>query len=329
MLKWLKWTSAAFATVAFGSACLAQGYPNKPINLVVAFSPGGGTDTIARLISEDLGKALGQSVIVENRPGAAGYLAWRHVASQRADGYTLLLAENALAINIARQNGGRGDGGGKKFDPITAFDAISLVATSPMVLTVSNNVKANTLQEMAALSKTQQLNFSSSGIGSVSHLAFEVLRRGAGIEAEHMPFKGGGDAISAVAGDHSQATMAAISVGKKMVDAGQLKAMVVTDAQRSPVLPNVPTLGESGVKTANVELRFWYGLFGPAGMPENVKQKIGAAVAQIVKAPNLEKRLTSLDVTAAPSSPAQMKAKLEAEIGNWTGFMKEANIKFE
>jgi len=328
MLKWLKWTSAAIATVAFSSACLAQGYPNKPINLVVAFSPGGGTDTVARLISEDFGKALGQSVIVENRPGAAGYLAWRYVASQPADGYTLLLAENALAINIAMQNVSQG-GADKKFDPLTSFDALSLVATSPMLLVVSNNTKADTLQELAALSKTQPLNFSSSGIGSVSHLAFEVLRAGAGIEAEHMPFKGGGDAISAVAGDHAQANMSAVSVGKKMVDAKQLKAVVVTDAKRSPVLPDVPTLAETGVKTADVELRFWYGLFGPADIPDDVKQKISEAVTKTLGDPNLQKRLAALDVTGAPSTPAEMKAKLEAEIGNWTDFMKQAELKFE
>jgi tripartite-type tricarboxylate transporter receptor subunit TctC len=328
MLYWLKWTATAIATVAFGSSCFAQGYPSKPINLVVAFSPGGGTDTIARLISEDLGKALGQSVIVENRPGAAGYLAWRYVAAAPPDGYTLLLSENALAINIAMQNAGVSDPD-KKFDPIKSFDAISLVATAPMVLVVSNNLKANTLQEFAALSKAQAINFSSSGIGSVSHLAFEVLRSGASIEAAHMPFKGGGDAISAVAGDHAQANMAAISVGKKMVDGGQLKAMVVTGTQRSPVLPNVPTVGDSGVKTADVELRFWYGLFGPAGMPDDVKQKIGAAVAEALKDPKLQGRLKALDVTAAPSSGPEMKSKLEAEIVNWTTFMKQAKLKLQ
>src|SRR5215212_7006973 len=227
----------------------ASNFPDRGVTLVVAFTPGGATDVLARQLAEPLGKALGQPVVVDNRPGASGYIAWRYVASARPDGYTLLLAENALAINTALQTN-------RTFDPRKQLDPIAAVATSPLVLAANPELGVSTLQDLVKGSKSraEKMSFSSSGIGSVSHLTFEALAKAAGMEAVHVPFKGGGEAVTAAVGNHVQLTMASVSTSKKLMEAGQLKGIVITDAERSPVVPNLPTVRESGVD-AKVDLR--------------------------------------------------------------------------
>src|SRR5882757_3773314 len=167
-------------------------FPDRPIHLVVAFVPGGATDTLTRQLTEDLKEALGQPVIVENRPGANGYLAWNYVASSDPDGYTLLMAENALGISQ-----GLFKKSASAFDPLKQYDAVASVAYSPLTLAVANNVKADTMQELIALSRTvpQKMNYASAGVGSVSHLTWEVIRAGAGVDTVHVPYKGGGQAM--------------------------------------------------------------------------------------------------------------------------------------
>jgi tripartite-type tricarboxylate transporter receptor subunit TctC len=219
----------------------------------VAFVPGGATDTLARQISNDLKEELGQSIVVENRPGASGYLAWNHVASAEPDGYTLLLAENALGISQALYKKGT-----SSFDPLTQYDAVAAVATSPSALIVAKNVPANTVAELVAFSRTvpQKMNYGSAGVGSVSHLNFEVFKDGVGMEAVHIPYKGGGQAIADVVAGHVPMTITSVQATKSLVEGGQIKALAVTSRTRSPAMPHVPTMQEAGVKTADVELRF-------------------------------------------------------------------------
>jgi tripartite-type tricarboxylate transporter receptor subunit TctC len=307
------------------SAAHAQGaFPERPIRLVVAFTPGGATDVVARQIANDLKDAIGQPVVVENRPGANGQIAWSHVAGSEPDGYTLLMAENALAISQGLYKH-------INFDPIRQFDAVCLVATAPLVLVTSTKVKANTLAEFIAMSKTipGKYNFSSAGIGSVAHLVFEVFMAGAGMEAVHVPYKGGGQAIGDVVAGHIDAVMAAISVARGLIEQGQVKGLAVTSPERSPVLPNVPSLRESGVKTADVELRFWWGIFGPAGMPQAVKAKLSGAVAAALASPQLRERLAKLDIDPTFAPAPALQAKLANEITNWTKFIDERGIKAE
>jgi tripartite-type tricarboxylate transporter receptor subunit TctC len=307
------------------SAAHAQGaFPERPIRLVVAFTPGGATDVVARQIANDLKEAIGQPVVVENRPGANGQIAWSHVAGSEPDGYTLLMAENALAISQGLYKH-------INFDPIRQFDAVCLVATAPLVLVTSTKVKANTLAEFIAMSKTipGKYNFSSAGIGSVAHLVFEVFMAGAGMEAVHVPYKGGGQAIGDVVAGHIDAAMSAISVARGLIEQGQVKGLAVTSPERSPVLPNVPSLRESGVKTADVELRFWWGIFGPAGMPQAVKAKLSGAVAAALASPQLRERLAKLDIDPTFAPAPALQAKLANEITNWTKFIDERGIKAE
>ena len=305
----------------------AQGtYPDRPIRLVVAFVPGGATDTVARNISEDLKKALGQSIVVENRPGANGYLAWNHVASSDPDGYTLLLAENALGISQALHKKAS-----SPFDPLTQYDAIAGLATSPSALVLANNVPANTVAELVAYSKTVpgKMNYASAGVGSVSHLNFEVFKDGTGLEAVHVPYKGGGQAIQDVIAGHVPMTIGSVQVAKSLVEGGKVKAVGVTSRVRSPAMPNVPTLVEAGMKPSDVDLRFWFAVFAPKGLPAPVKAKIEKAVQTITEDAQVRERLAKLDITPEFTPSAEMRVKLENEIKNWTKFIDGKGIKPE
>ena len=295
---------------ALGGA-YAQAYPDRPVRLVVAFVPGGATDTMARQILGELSEALGQPVLIENRPGANGYLGWNHVAAAAPDGYTLLLAENALAMSQALHKKAT-----STFDPLTQYDAIASVASSPMALVVATNVKANNIAELLAYSKAgpQRINYASAGIGSVTHLVMEVFRDATGMDAVHVPYKGGGQAVADVIAGHIPVTFASTQVTKPLVEGGKLKALAVTSNARSPALPTV---------------RFWYGIFGPKGVPASAKTKLERAVATVMAQPKVRERLAKLDITPDYAPGPVLAAKLASEIKNWSAFVDAKNIKPE
>ena len=314
---------AVAALLGATSFAAAQDYPNKPITMIVAFSPGGASDVLARSIADDLAKAVGQPIIVENRPGAGGFVAWRSISESAPDGYTILLAENALAINTALQPA-------REFDPTKSFDAIAKVATAPLGLMVNPAIEATNVEELVAYSKANPdaLSYSSSGIGSVSHMTFEAFKAATGVEAVHIPYKGGGEAVAAVVGNNAQAMMAGIGTVKKLVDGGQAKVLALTGAERTPVLPDVPTLEEAGI-TSDVSLGFWWGVFAPAGVPDEVKTKLDAAIQQVFADESVKERLLGLDYTPAYAPAAEMASLLDKEITNWSAFIKEKGIKVE
>jgi tripartite-type tricarboxylate transporter receptor subunit TctC len=322
----LRWCALVCALLT-GSGAQAQTYPDRPIHLIIAFVPGGATDTMARQIQQDLSEALGQTVVVENRPGGSGYIAWNFVANARPDGYTLLMAENALAISqgLFKQQS-------STFDPIRQYDPVAHVASSPLALVVANRVKADSVAELIALAHSmapQKMNYASAGIGSVAHLTFEVFRDGAGIEAIHIPYKGGGAAIADILGGQVEMHMASIQVAAGMAKAGKLKALAVTSRKRSPALPDVPTLAEAGVKTADVDLSFWYAIFGPKGMPAPVKARLAKAVEKVMSDPKVRERLAKLDIEPSYAGGDALEKKLQSEIANWTKFIDAKAIKAE
>jgi tripartite-type tricarboxylate transporter receptor subunit TctC len=325
VVRWLALAIAMFAAAAAQAQTIAS-YPDRPIRLVVAFPPGGATDTFARQIVQELGEALGQSVVIENKPGAGGYIAWNHVATSEPDGYTLLLAENALGMSQALYRKAS-----SSFDPIKQYDAIATVATSPLVLAVANNVPANSVAELIAYSRSlpQKLNYASAGIGSVAHLSFEVIRAATGMEAVHVPYKGGGPAMNDVIAGHVAMNMASIQVAKGLVETGKIKGLAVTSIERSPVLPDVPTLSEAGVKTADVDLRFWFGIFAPKGIADPIKAKLDKAVSATLAHPRVRERLAKLDIEPAYAPGPAMQVKLASEIANWTKFVDAHGIKPE
>jgi len=326
VLQIVRWCWLVCAVAGAPAVAQAQPYPDRPVRLVVAFVAGGATDTLARQISEDVKKALGQAVVVENRPGANGYLAWNHVASSDPDGYTLLLAENALAMSQALHKKAT-----SSFDPLTQYDAVAAVATSPSALVVANTVSANTVAELVAYARTvpQKMNYASAGVGSVSHLNFEVFKDGVGMEAVHVPYKGGGQAIGDVVAGHVPMTITSVQVAKSLVEGGKIKALAVTSPERSPALPNVPTMKEAGVRPADVELRFWFGIFAPKGLPNAVKAKLEQAVSTALADPQLRDRLARLDITPDFAPGSVLRARLENEIKNWTKFIDANGIKAE
>jgi tripartite-type tricarboxylate transporter receptor subunit TctC len=324
--KFLQWAAIAAAVPALSRIAGAQTYPARPVRLIVAFVPGGATDTLARQISNDLKEALGQPVIVENRPGANGYLAWNHVAGAEPDGYTLLLAENALAMSQALYKKAA-----SSFDPLSQYDAVAALANSPSALIVSNNIPAGTVAELVAFSRTVpgKMNYASAGVGSVSHLNFEVFKDATGMEAIHIPYKGGGQGIADVVAGHVPMMITSVQATKSLVDAGQIKALAVTSIARSPAMPAVPTMAEAGVKGADVELRFWFGLFGPKGLQDTVKAKLEKASATVMSDPHVRERLANLDIAPDFGPGLLLRAKLESEIRNWTKFIDEKGIKPE
>ncbi|MEA2963825.1 MAG: hypothetical protein QOI46_3923, partial [Alphaproteobacteria bacterium] len=282
---------------------------------------------LARQISNELKEALGQPVVVENRPGANGYLAWNHVATAEPDGYTLLLAENALGISQALYRGRATS----SFDPLTQYDAVAAIATSPSALIVAKNIPANSVAELVAYSRTVpgKMNYASAGVGSVSHLNFEVFKDAVGMEAVHIPYKGGGQAIGDVVAGHVPMTITSVQATKSLVEAGSIKAFAVTSATRSPAMPNVPTMKEAGVKAADVELRFWFGIFGPKGMPDAIKAKLEKSLSTVMADPRVRERLANLDITPDFEPAAALRTKLESEIKNWTKFIDAKGIKPE
>jgi tripartite-type tricarboxylate transporter receptor subunit TctC len=320
-------TATGAALAATSRSAFAQTYPSRPVRLIVAFVPGGATDTLARQISEDLKQALGEAVVIENRPGAGGYIAWSHVASSDPDGHTLLLAENALGMSQALYRNKTSN-----FDPLRQYDAIAGIATSPSALILAPQIPANSVAELFAYSKTVKgkMNYASAGVGSVSHLNFEVFKDAVGIEAVHIPYKGGGAAIADVVAGHVPMTITSVQGTKALVESGKLKALAVTSLARSPAMPHVPTMQEAGVKkTADVELRFWFGIFGPKGIPDAVKAKLEKAFAGVLGDQQVRARLANLDITPDFSPGPALRQRLETEIKSWTKFVDEKGIKPE
>ncbi len=325
MRNWLRSSLALTALLLpFAAAHAQSSYPDRPIRLIVAFVPGGATDTLGRQIINDLAEGLGQSVIIENRPGANGYLAWNHVAAAEPDGYTLLLAENALAISQALHKKAT-----SPFDPLTQYVGIAGIATSPSVLLVSNNVPVNSVAELVAYSKTvsTKLNFASAGVGSVSHLIFEVFKDGVGMDAIHIPYKGGGQSINDVVAGHVPMTLNSIQASKGLVETGKVKGLGVTSSARSPALPNVPTLVEAGMRPPPMDMRFWFALFAPKGLPEPIKAKIENVVSTMLTKQSLRDRLARLDISPDFVPGPALQTKLATEIQSWTRFIDAKGIK--
>jgi tripartite-type tricarboxylate transporter receptor subunit TctC len=314
--------------VAFGAAVISHAraddhFPSRAIRLIVGFGPGGATDTFARIFSVALGKQLNETVIVENVSGASGYIGWTKVAGSAPDGYTLMAAENALVIRPGFKDIT------PQFDPVTQFTPIAMAAASPLAICVANAVKADSMKELIALSKSspKKLTFASAGVTSVSQLVWDVVRNGAGINTMDIPYRGGGPAMADLIAGHVDMTLPSSQVAKPLVADKRIRCLAVTGKTRSPVLPQVPTVDEDGIKHADVDLRFWFALFGPKGMPTDVTTKLQKAVQAALKDPELVERLKALDITPEYAGGPELKAHVENDIKNWTAFIQSAGLK--
>jgi len=311
-----------FATQAFTQSAFGQPYPSRPIRLVVGFAPGGAADTVSRAFQEPLSRALGQPIVVENRPGAGSSIAAEFVAKGPADGYTMLIASpSSMLVNplITPKAG---------FQPLKDLLPISKVSSSPLILAVNPGVGVSSVKELIAHAKKNpgKLNYASSGNGSAPHLAAVLFQRLAAVDIVHVPFKGGAPAVQSVLAGDTQLSFATPPSVLPLVQAGRLRALAVTSRAATPLVPGVPGMAEAGLP--DYEISFWYGFFVPAGTPDAVVQRLFAETAQALKLPEVGRVLAKEGTeTAGSVSPAAFGAFLAEDAKLWSRLVKDSGVK--
>ena len=299
-----------------------QAYPVKPVRILVGFAAGGAIDLTARIVGVKLAESLGQQVVVDNRPGAASNLAGELTARAAADGYALYMGSyvNAVSPSIYRKLG---------YDPVRDLAPIARTVTTYAILFVHPSVPARNVNELVALAKTKpaELTYSSSGIGSASHLAGELLGARAGAKRVHVPYKGSPQQLSDMIGGHIDFTFVVLSQGLPYVNSAKARAIAVTSAERSKHAPDLPTVAESGFP--GYQQLQWYGLFGPAGLPAPVVERLNAETVRALKHPDVAKQLSAQGLEPAPGTPAELAAVLKADVAMYAKIVSDAGIKPE
>ncbi len=297
--------------LVFSSAVFSQGFPQKPVHIVVPFPPGGGADTLARILAPRLTQTWGHPVVIENKPGASGHIGADYAAKSAAAGHTLVMASTAA---LDERNVGQ-------------FAAVSLVSASPYVVVVNSELKIDSVGELVAFAKARagKLTFGSSGTGAASHLAAELFKAMAGVDLLHVPYKGTGQAVTDLVAGHVDLMFAPPQTVMPYVQAGRLKALAVTSARRSATLHELPTVAESGVP--GYEAVGWFGLLAPAATPAAVVEKISADVSRALTEPELRKRLLELGADPAGGTPDEFARFIRADQAKWSKLMQEKGFK--
>jgi tripartite-type tricarboxylate transporter receptor subunit TctC len=313
---------AALLALAAAPASAAEPYPARPIRLVVPFAPGGGTDISARILSEALGQALNQTVVVDNRPGAGSVLGTDIVAKAGPDGYTLLLGNISMAFNAALY---------KKlpFNALTDFAPISLVTDQPNILVAHPSLAARDFKEFAEMARSQpgKLTYASAGVGSGTHLAMELLLMSHKMNLVHVPYKGTGPALSALLGNQISVFFSTFASALPHVKGGRLRAYAVSSAKRSSSLPDVPTVAESGVQ--GYQYSTWYGLLAPAGTPRAIIGRLNKATVGALNSPATRQKFLAQGVDPIPSTSAEYAAYLKSETEKWAKVVRAAKIPLQ
>ena len=321
---WVRTTLAAMALgLGLGAQAQAPAYPSKPIRLVVPFTPGGVTDTSGRLIAEQLGKRLGQQVIVDNKPGASGNIGTQLVASAEADGYTLLLGfDGTMVINphVFPKVG---------FDTLKDFAPIGKIGDAVLILVAHPNFPAKTLKDVIALSKSQAggLSYGTSGTGGTPHIAGELLKQRTGANLVHVPYKGGGQAMTDVLGGNIPLVYTAIAGAIPHVKSGKLHPVAVSSAKRASSLPDVPTFIENGV--TDFEANSWVALLAPVKTPKAIVDKLNTELNAVLNDPEVREKLTGMGITAMPGSADKFGEEMKRDLARYGQVVKAANIKAE
>ncbi|MDS1140397.1 tripartite tricarboxylate transporter substrate binding protein [Pusillimonas sp. SM2304] len=313
---------AALIFTAGAASANADSYPAKAITLVVPFGAGGTTTTLARLMADQLSQAMGQPFVVENRPGAGGNIAFDHVARARPDGYTLLMGPIGLAINPAIY-------ASLNFDPLKDFEPISLYGGVANILAVSPSLPVKTLDELIAYAKQNpgKLTQGSSGNGSSSHLAGEMLRSQTGIDFVHVPYKGGAQAMQDLLAGQISMLFDQVPAVLPHVQAGKVRALGVTTKERSSGAPDIPTIAEQGL--SDYEVNVWFGFLAPKGTPKPIIDKINGHMVKVLNNPEFVARMTSMGVDTMPSTPEEFQQYLEAETARWGKVAKESGATLQ
>jgi len=308
---------------ALTSVASAQSFPDRNIVLVVPNPPGGLVDTSARLLSEPLTRVIGQTVVVDNRPGASGNIAYQFVANAKPDGYTLLISYSGYHVgNPALMDK-------LPWDPVRDFSPIALLTISTNVIAVHPSVPVNNLKEFIAYAKANpgKLNYASQGNGSVSHIGTEMFKQSTGIEMTHVPYKGSGPAIQDVLAGQVQVFISTPPSLMQHVQSGKLKGLAVTGKSRHPGMPNVPTTAEAGLPS--FQLESWVGLFAPAGTPAPVITKLTESVKKSLALPEVKERADAAGVEVRYLTPAATDALVKKELPYWNKAIKSANITLD
>ncbi|MES2535618.1 MAG: tripartite tricarboxylate transporter substrate binding protein [Pseudomonadota bacterium] len=301
---------------------LAQAYPSKPVRVVVPYPPGGPTDIAARIVAQKLSENMRQSFVVENRPGATGMIGTDLVAKATPDGYTLLVNASVQVIYpslFAKM----------AFDPIKDFSPVTVLAQGPLVLLVNPDLPVKSVKDLVALAKSKpgKLQFGSSGNGAATHLSAEAFKILAGVDMQHITYKGSTPALTDVMGGHVQLMFDSMSSSLPFIKAGKLRALAVTTAVRSPAMPDLPTIAEAGVP--GYDLSTWYGLWAPAGTPKDIVSKLSTEVAKILKTPEVREKLAALGSEPVGNSPDEFATFSRIEQVKWAKVVRESGAKLD
>jgi len=313
--------TGALALAGAAAGAIAQSYPSKPIRMLVAFPAGGSADIVARVLGQRLTDSVGQNFIIDNRPGAGGNLAFEALAKAEPDGYTILNSTPGIVINPSLYR--------KVSFKIEDFVAISLVGEAPLLIMAHPSLPANTIPELVRLAKAKPgaIRYASAGNGSSSHLASEVFRMMAGIDMQHIPYKGGGPAFQDVIGGQVEITALPVAESMPNVRAKRVKALGQTGTKRSSVAPEVPTLDESGIKGYAVTT--WYVVFGPAKMPRELVTRLHAEIDKVLKQPETQTKLREVGVDVIGSNPEQAAAFVRNEYEKWAKLIQASGAKVD
>ena len=310
-----------FAALLVLASASAGAFPDKPVRFVIGFTPGGPSDILARAVGQKLAERWGQQVVIENRPGAGGNLAAEAVAKSAPDGYTWLLGNNSiLATNHALYRK-------LPYDPVKDFAPVALVAVQPNILVVHPDVKANSVMELVSLAKQSpgKMNYASSGAGAAAHLAGELFKTMAGVDIVHVPYKGAQPALTDLIAGQVQLMFATSASVIPYMKAGRLRALAVTTAQRSPSVPELPTVSEAGL--AGFEATTWHGVVIPAAAPAPLVQKLNQDINAVLKEKELSERLAGLGAEVLTGSPRDFADYIAREIPKWTKVVRDSGAK--
>jgi tripartite-type tricarboxylate transporter receptor subunit TctC len=310
----------AFVVAALAAPASAQDYPNKPIRIVVPFGPGGGADIVGRIFGQALQEKLGQPVVIENKPGAAGTLGNEVVARADKDGYTIGVMTAGQIIAAVMNKGLR-------YDTATAFEPISQVATASLIIVARPDFPASTAAELIATAKANpgKVNVASPGFGATQHMSAELFRQTAGVEMQHVPFRTSPEAITAVLGKQVDVLFDTVLAVLGQIQSGQLKAIAVTTKDRFPIVPDVPAAAESG-QLPGYDVATWYGFFGPRGIPPEIVAKLNKALNEALKDETVREKLIKAGVTVQGSTPEAFGTFMAGELARWTKVRDAAGI---
>jgi tripartite-type tricarboxylate transporter receptor subunit TctC len=313
----------ALAGAALSAPVAAQSYPTKPIRIIVAYTPAGATDILARAVGQKMSETWGQPVIVDNRPGANGNIGTEVAARATPDGHTLVMGTagtHGINPSLYRKLG---------WDAVKDFAPVSLVAMVPNILVVNNSLPVKNVKELIAYAKASpgKLNYGSPGNGSTAHLSMELFKTMTGTSLAHIPYKGSAGVLADVMGGQIALTMDNLPPYLPQVKAGKIRALAVSTAKRSPAVPDIPTVAEAGVP--GYDSGAWFGLLAPAGTPKDIVNRLAAETQRILKLPDVHERIATLGAEPVGSTPEQFAAHIKSEIAKWAKVIREANVELQ